>query len=126
MLLAAGDTFRAAATEQLEEWARRAEVDIVKGKAGGEGHTVGDASPEARACRPRPQDTVARIRYEAQAEEGEIEGEVFAFPEDAPAELVVHRLSRANPSAWMRDYDAALVQFGGSDEQVGRQWAKSA
>ena len=40
VLLAAGDTFRAAATEQLEEWAKRAEVDIVKGKAGGDPSSV--------------------------------------------------------------------------------------
>jgi len=32
ILLAAGDTFRAAAVEQLEVWARRVEVDIHKGK----------------------------------------------------------------------------------------------
>ena len=31
VLLAAGDTFRAAATEQLEEWGKRAEVPVVKG-----------------------------------------------------------------------------------------------
>ena len=31
VLLAAGDTFRAAATEQLEEWGNRAEVPVVKG-----------------------------------------------------------------------------------------------
>jgi fused signal recognition particle receptor len=40
VLLAAGDTFRAAATEQLEEWAKRANVDIVKGKAGGDPSSV--------------------------------------------------------------------------------------
>jgi fused signal recognition particle receptor len=40
IVLAAGDTFRAAATEQLEEWAKRAEVDIVKGKAGGDPSSV--------------------------------------------------------------------------------------
>ncbi len=40
IVLAAGDTFRAAATEQLEEWAKRAEVDIVKGKAGGDPASV--------------------------------------------------------------------------------------
>lgn len=34
VLIAAADTFRAAATEQLEEWAKRAEVDIVKGREG--------------------------------------------------------------------------------------------
>jgi fused signal recognition particle receptor len=32
VLIAAGDTFRAAAVEQLEVWAQRANADIVKGK----------------------------------------------------------------------------------------------
>jgi len=40
VLLAAGDTFRAAATEQLEEWAKRAQVDIVKGKQNGDPSSV--------------------------------------------------------------------------------------
>jgi fused signal recognition particle receptor len=40
VLLAAGDTFRAAATEQLEEWAKRAGVDIVKGKPQGDPSSV--------------------------------------------------------------------------------------
>jgi fused signal recognition particle receptor len=40
VLLAAGDTFRAAATEQLEEWSKRANVPIVKGKAGGDPSSV--------------------------------------------------------------------------------------
>ncbi len=40
VLLAAGDTFRAAATEQLEEWGRRADVPVVKGKAGGDPSAV--------------------------------------------------------------------------------------
>ena len=40
VLLAAGDTFRAAATEQLEEWAKRADVDIVKGKQNGDPSAV--------------------------------------------------------------------------------------
>jgi len=34
VLIAAADTFRAAATEQLEEWAKRADVDIIKGREG--------------------------------------------------------------------------------------------
>jgi fused signal recognition particle receptor len=40
VLLAAGDTFRAAATEQLEEWSKRASVDIVKGKPNGDPSSV--------------------------------------------------------------------------------------
>ncbi|HVV85188.1 MAG TPA: signal recognition particle-docking protein FtsY [Kofleriaceae bacterium] len=40
VLLAAGDTFRAAAVEQLEIWAQRAKVELVKGKAGGDPSSV--------------------------------------------------------------------------------------
>ncbi len=40
VILAAGDTFRAAATEQLEEWGKRADVPVVKGKAGGDPSSV--------------------------------------------------------------------------------------
>jgi fused signal recognition particle receptor len=40
VILAAGDTFRAAATEQLEIWGERAGVPVVKGKAGGDPSSV--------------------------------------------------------------------------------------
>lgn len=40
VLLGAGDTFRAAAVEQLEEWAKRANVDILKGKEGADPASV--------------------------------------------------------------------------------------
>ena len=40
VLIAAADTFRAAATEQLEEWAHRANVDIIKGKEGSDPSSV--------------------------------------------------------------------------------------
>ncbi|HTJ42214.1 MAG TPA: signal recognition particle-docking protein FtsY [Kofleriaceae bacterium] len=40
VILAAGDTFRAAATEQLEEWGKRSDVPVVKGKPGGDPSSV--------------------------------------------------------------------------------------
>jgi fused signal recognition particle receptor len=40
VLLAAGDTFRAAATEQLEIWGQRAGSPVVKGKSGGDPSSV--------------------------------------------------------------------------------------
>lgn len=40
VMLAAGDTFRAAATEQLEEWGKRADVPVVKGKPQGDPSSV--------------------------------------------------------------------------------------
>jgi len=50
VLLAAADTFRAAAMDQLEIWAKRAGVDIVKGPEGGDpGAVVFDALQAARA-----------------------------------------------------------------------------
>jgi fused signal recognition particle receptor len=50
VLMAAGDTFRAAATEQLETWATRTESDIVKNRAGSDSSAViFDAITAARA-----------------------------------------------------------------------------
>ena len=40
VLLAAGDTFRAAASEQLEIWGQRAGAPVVKGKSGGDPSSV--------------------------------------------------------------------------------------
>lgn len=40
VLIAAADTFRAAAGEQLEEWAHRAGVDMIGGKEGGDPASV--------------------------------------------------------------------------------------
>lgn len=40
VILAAGDTFRAAATEQLEIWGQRAGAPVVKGKPGGDPSSV--------------------------------------------------------------------------------------
>ncbi len=50
VLLGAADTFRAAATEQLEEWARRAECEIVTGPEGSDpGSVAFEAVAQARA-----------------------------------------------------------------------------
>jgi fused signal recognition particle receptor len=49
VVLAAGDTFRAAAVEQLEQWAQRAEVDFIKGGVGADSASVAfDAIAAAR------------------------------------------------------------------------------
>jgi fused signal recognition particle receptor len=50
VVLAAGDTYRAAAAEQLAEWARRAGVDLVRGEEGADpGSVAFDAISAARA-----------------------------------------------------------------------------
>lgn len=50
VLVAAADTYRAAAIEQLDIWAKRAGVDIVKGEAGGDAAAIAyDAVAAAQA-----------------------------------------------------------------------------
>jgi fused signal recognition particle receptor len=51
VLLAAGDTFRAAAAEQLGTWAERAGVDVVRGNEGGDPSAVVFDAVEAAAAR---------------------------------------------------------------------------
>lgn len=55
-LLAAADTFRAAAIEQAEIWARRANVDIIKGQPGGDAAAV--AFDAVQAAQARQADSV--------------------------------------------------------------------
>jgi fused signal recognition particle receptor len=55
-LLVAADTFRAAASEQAEVWAKRAGVDIIKGQPGGDAAAV--AFDAVRAARARQVDRV--------------------------------------------------------------------
>jgi len=50
VIMAAGDTFRAAAAEQLELWAKRADADLVRGAEGGDpGSVIFDAVERAAA-----------------------------------------------------------------------------
>ncbi|MCG8607560.1 signal recognition particle-docking protein FtsY [bacterium] len=51
VLLAAADTFRAAASEQLEIWAKRAEVDIVRTQEGGDPAAVAFDAVRASVAR---------------------------------------------------------------------------
>jgi fused signal recognition particle receptor len=52
VLLAAADTFRAAAIEQLEEWGRRAGVDVVRQAAGADPSAVVFDAMKAAMARP--------------------------------------------------------------------------
>lgn len=63
-LLAAGDTFRAAASEQLGEWAKRADVPIVSGQQGADpAAVVFDAlrAAKSRGCDVVLVDTAGRL-----------------------------------------------------------------
>lgn len=64
VMLAAADTFRAAAVEQLDEWARRAECEIVRGQPGGDPGAVAFdaiAAAEARGLDVVIADTAGRL-----------------------------------------------------------------
>jgi fused signal recognition particle receptor len=64
VLLAAADTYRAAAIEQLETWAERAAVDVVRGAPGGDaGAVVFDAiaAAQAREAQVVIADTAGRL-----------------------------------------------------------------
>ena len=91
-------------------------------------HTL--ASPEARPCHPRPHQTIAQVSYEAvdaeEDDEAMPETAARSWPQAVPPVLIVKRLSRANPGAWLNAYDEALSHFGVSDERLEQHWAKSA
>jgi len=64
VLLAAGDTFRAAAIDQLEEWARRANADLVRHQAGSDPSAVVFDAYKAAVSRGRDvmiADTAGRL-----------------------------------------------------------------
>lgn len=64
-LMAAGDTFRAAAAEQLTMWAERSNVDIVRGIEGGDPASVifdGIQAAAARSCDVVLADTAGRLQ----------------------------------------------------------------
>jgi fused signal recognition particle receptor len=64
VVLAAGDTFRAAASEQLAVWAERADVDIVRGQEGGDPSSVifdGITRAKSKGCEIVLGDTAGRL-----------------------------------------------------------------
>lgn len=64
VVLAAGDTFRAAAMEQLDVWAHRAGADIIKGRSGGDPSAVlydSIQAARARGCDVVIADTAGRL-----------------------------------------------------------------
>ena len=54
VVIGAADTFRAAAVEQLEEWAKRADADFVKGEPGADPGSVAYDAISRRRARAAP------------------------------------------------------------------------
>lgn len=65
VMMAAGDTFRAAAAEQLTMWAERSDVQIVRGEEGSDPSSVifdGVQAAQARGCNVVLADTAGRLQ----------------------------------------------------------------
>lgn len=68
VMMAAGDTFRAAAAEQLTMWAERSDAEIVRGNEGGDPSSVifdGIQAAKARDCNVVLADTAGRLQNKA-------------------------------------------------------------
>jgi len=94
VVLAAADTYRAAAVEQLTEWAERAECDVVKGAEGGDPGAVvfdGVAAAEARDADVLICDTAGRLHTDSDlmAELAKVRRVIADRIEGAPQETLV-------------------------------------
>ncbi len=119
VLLAAGDTFRAAAAEQLEIWGERAQAPVVKGKEGGDpGAVVFDAVK--RACSENFDvlmiDTAGRLHTKAPLMEElkRVKRVIGKALSGAPHEvlLVLDSTNGQNAIAQAREFHSALEVDG--------------
>lgn len=119
VLLAAGDTFRAAAVEQLEEWGRRSDMPVIAQHAGADpAAVVHDALAAARARKIDVviADTAGRLHTASglMAELAKIKRIAGRFDAAAPHEilLVLDASQGQNALAQAREFDAKLGVTG--------------
>ncbi|MBW2269337.1 MAG: signal recognition particle-docking protein FtsY [Deltaproteobacteria bacterium] len=94
VILGAGDTFRAAATEQLETWGERAGCDVIAGRAGGDPSAVAFDTVQAAAARGADVaiiDTAGRLQTKKPLMEelGKLVRVVKKCQEGAPHEILL-------------------------------------
>ncbi len=119
VLLAAGDTFRAGAIEQLKLWADRAGVDFVGAKAGADPAAVAFDAIDAALARGSDIvliDTAGRLHTQGDlmAELGKVHRVVARKVEGAPHEtlLVLDATVGQNALAQVRTFSAAVPLTG--------------
>jgi fused signal recognition particle receptor len=119
VLLAAADTFRAAAMDQLESWAQRIGVDIVRGPEGGDpGAVVYDAlqAAQARDVGIVIIDTAGRLhtQYNLMAELAKVRRVAAKQVDGAPHEtlLVIDAATGQNALAQARHFAEAVEVSG--------------
>jgi fused signal recognition particle receptor len=119
VLLAAADTFRAAAMDQLEVWAGRAGVDIVKGTEGGDPGAVVFDALQAAASRGKDMvivDTAGRLhtQYNLMAELQKVRKVAAKGLEGAPHEtlLVLDATTGQNALSQAKHFQEAVDVTG--------------
>jgi fused signal recognition particle receptor len=118
-LLAAADTFRAAAIEQADIWARRAGVDIIKGQAGGDAAAVAYDAVQAAQARQADRvliDTAGRLHTKSHLmdELKKMQRVLGRALSGAPHDiwLVLDATTGQNATAQVRQFHAALGLTG--------------
>lgn len=119
VVLAAADTYRAAAVEQLTEWAERAGCDIVKGAEGGDPGAVvfdGVAAAEARDADVLICDTAGRLHTDSDlmAELAKVRRVIADRVEGAPQEtlVVIDATTGQNGVRQAKEFAAAVEVTG--------------
>lgn len=118
VLLAAGDTFRAAAEEQLQEWGRRNDVTVIAQQGGDPAAVMFDAIAAARArgIDVVLADTAGRLATQAHLMEElrKVKRVIAKAQPNAPHEilLVLDANTGQNGIAQVRAFDAALGLTG--------------
>ena len=118
VLLAAGDTFRAAAREQLAEWGKRNNVEVISSQAGDPAAVIFDAiqSARARGIDVVLADTAGRLptQLHLMEEIKKVKRVIAKAEPDAPHEvlLVLDANTGQNALAQVRSFDDALQVTG--------------
>ena len=94
VMLAAGDTFRAAATEQLQGWGSRTDTEVIIGKQGGDAAALAYQAMEAASAKNIDAliiDTAGRLqnRAELMEELAKIHRVIGKFDETAPHDSII-------------------------------------
>jgi fused signal recognition particle receptor len=118
VVLAAGDTFRAAAREQLVEWGRRNNVEVIQSQAGDPAAVIFDAiqSAKARGIDIVLADTAGRLptQLNLMEEIAKVKRVITKAEPTAPHEvlLVLDANTGQNALAQVKAFDAALGLTG--------------
>ena len=115
VLLAAGDTFRAAAREQLAEWGKRNNVEVISSQAGDSAAVIFDAIQSARA---RGIDVVLADTA------GRLPTQLHLMEEIRKVKRVIQKADASSPHEVLLVLDAnigqnALMQVKAFDEALG-------